>query len=113
MHYNVDLRRKAISAMERGVAKAEVARTFGINRQTLYNWLGRGDDLAPKLARTRLRKVDAAKLKALVEATPDARLIYFARHMNVAPSARCYQFKKLGITKKNDTVRGTKVYGTV
>lgn len=113
MHYNVDLRRKAISAIERGMPKADVARTFGINRQTLYNWLGRGDDLAPKLATTRLRKVDKTKLRALVEATPDARLVDFAHAMNVAPSAICYQFQKMGVLKKNDPVRGTKVYGTV
>jgi len=111
MHYNVDLRRKAISAIEKGVAKTEVSRIFGINRQTLYNWLGR-KDLAPSLAKTRLRKVDATKLKALVEETPDARLADFARAMNVAPSAICYQFQKLGITKKNDPVRGTQVYRT-
>ncbi len=110
MHYNVDLRRKVIGAIGRGESKTAVARMFGLDRKTIYNWLGRGDDLAPKLATTRLRKVDATKLKALVEATPDARLCDYAKSMGVSINAVHYQFKKMGMTKKNDTVRGTKVY---
>jgi transposase len=86
---------------------------FSLDRKTIYNWLGRGDDLAPKLATTRLRKVDRTKLRSLVEATPDARLCDYARTLGVSINAVHYQFNKMNIRKKNDPVRGTKVYGTV
>lgn len=39
--YSYDLRTKAIEAVERGVKKAEVCRTFGISPNTLYLWLKR------------------------------------------------------------------------
>ena len=109
MHYNVDLRQKVIAAVKRGHSKAEVARMFGINRQSIYNWMARAD-LVPSLATTRLRKVDPTKLKALVAAHPDLRLIDYAARMGIGRNTVHYQFKKLGITKKNDPIRGTEVY---
>lgn len=109
MHYSVDLRQKVISGLKRGMTKAELALAFGISRKTIYNWQHR-TDLAPNLAHTRLRKVDPAKLKALVAAHPDLRLVDYAARMNIGRNTVHYQFKKLGITKKNDPIRGTSVY---
>jgi len=111
MHYNIDLRQKAISAIGRGESKTSVARMFGLDRKTIYNWLAR-KNLAPNLAKTRLSKVDPAKLKALVEATPDARLVDFAQTLGVSINAVHYQLKKMNMRKKNHPLRRTKVYGT-
>jgi transposase len=109
MHYSIDLRQKVMSGLKRGMSKAALAQAFGIDRKTIYNWQQRAD-LAPRLAKTRLRKLDSAKLQALVKATPDARLVDFATQLNVSINAIHYQFKRLGIRKKNDPIRGTQVY---
>jgi transposase len=110
MHYTIDLRQKVIAAIKRGHSKAEVAHMFGINRQTITNWLSRGDDLAPRLAKTRKRKLVKAEALKLMAERDDARLIDYAEKLGVSHVAVWHAFKRWGITKKNDPVRGTKVY---
>ena len=39
----VEIRRKMIEAVDRGIAIAEVARDFGVSRPTVYQWLARFD----------------------------------------------------------------------
>ena len=110
MHYNIDLRQKVIAAIKKGHSKAEVARMFGINRQTIYNWLSRGEDLTPRLAKTRKRKLVKADALKLMAERDDARLIDYAQQLGVSHVAVWHAFKRWGIVKKNDPIRGTQVY---
>ena len=64
MHYPLSFRRKVLSHIEDGMSKREAARVFKISPQTLYNWLQRSD-LRPSLAKTRRRKIDKDRLRAL------------------------------------------------
>lgn len=109
MHYSLDLRRKVISAVERGASQSEVARLFGISRKTIYNWRQR-EDLAPSLSAHRHRKTDVEQLKALVKSEPDLRQIDYAQRLGVSNKTISYQFKKWGIRKKKDPLRGTLSY---
>ena len=50
--YSLDLRQKAIAAVDRGEKKSQVSRTFNISRNTLDLWLKRRDEtgtVAPKI----------------------------------------------------------------
>jgi transposase-like protein len=49
--YSLDLRRKVVEAVLRGMPKAEAARTFGIGISTVKRYVGKahkGEDLAPR-----------------------------------------------------------------
>jgi transposase len=110
MHYNIDLRQKVIAAVKRGHSKAEVAHMFGINRQTITNWQQRGEDLTPRLAKTRRRKLVKADALKLMAERNDARLVDYAEQLGVSHVAVWHAFKRWGIVKKNDPIRGTEVY---
>jgi putative transposase len=104
MTYSLDLRERAISYVKQGGSKAEAARVFGINRQTLYNWF-EAKDLAPKRCGPRRRKLDKAALAAHVRAHPDAILRERAAHFGVRVNAIWVALGKLNISKKNDALR--------
>ena len=76
---------------------------YGIHRQTLWRWLKK-EELAPERVQDRQRKIDVVALKQHVEDHPDMIIRERAAAFGVYPNAIWYQLKKLGITKKNDTV---------
>jgi putative transposase len=104
MTYSVDLRKRAISFVNEGGSKADAARIFGINRQTLYNWL-ESKDLHPKRCGPRRRKLDKAALAAHVQAHPDALLRERAAHFGVRVNAVWVALRRMQMTKKNDALR--------
>lgn len=104
MTYSLDLRERAISFVKQGGSKAEAARVFGVNRQTLYNWFG-AKDLAPKGCGPRRRKIDKAALAAHVRAHPDAILRERAAHFGVHTNAIWVALRQMDIRKKNDALR--------
>jgi len=101
----MDMRACAIRFVNEGGSKAEAARVFGINRQTLYHWLA-AKDLSPQERRPRHRKLDKAALAAHVRAYPDALLRERAEHFGVHVNAVWVALRRLDIRKKNDAVRG-------
>ena len=105
MTYSLDLRERAIGFVHQGGTKAEAARIFGINRQTLYNWFA-AKDLQPKKCGPRRRKLDKAALAAHVRACPDALLRERAEHFGVRTNAIWVAMRQLDMRKKNDTARG-------
>lgn len=60
-----------ISFIKEGRSKLEAARVFKVNPDTLYEWLKRGEDLIPRPAKARKRKIDRAALLAHVGKYPD------------------------------------------
>jgi len=104
MSKSYDLRVRAVSYVRSGGSKAEAARLFGVTRRTIYNWLEMGDDLRQKVkpGPKSSRKVCEERLKELVAARNDARLIELARHFGVHPSTISRVLKRLDITRKKN-----------
>ena len=109
MYYSVDLRRKVIEFVKEGGSQTQATGLFKISRKTIYNWIQRSD-LTPRLGTTRRRKLTQQAIFQQIRAHPDARLADYAHALGVTPNAIWYQFKKLGITKKNDPLSGKSVY---
>ena len=59
-----------ISFIKEGRSKLEAARVFKVN-PALYEWRKRGEDLIPRPAKARKRKIDRAALLAHVGKYPD------------------------------------------
>ncbi len=101
MSYSIDFRRRVISFIKEGGSKLEAARVFKVNPDTIYEWLKRGDDLSPRPAKARKRKVDRAALEAHVTKHPDLFLRERAKHFGVDPSTISYHLRLLKIVKKS------------
>ena len=86
MAYSIDYRRRVISFVNEGGSKLEAARLFKVHPETVYEWLKRGEDLSPRPAKTRQRKLDKKELARHVREYPDAllreRAIHFRVHIN-------------------------------
>ena len=100
MAYGIDYRRRVISFVKEGGSKLEAARLFKIHPETVYEWLKRGEDLSPRPAKTRRRKVDKQALRQHVRECPDALLRERAAVFKVTPEAVCYLMKTMKLVKK-------------
>jgi transposase len=104
MSHSIDLRKRVVAYVTQGGSKTEAVRIFAIGRRTIYNWL-KMEDLSPKPAKTRRRKLDKAALAGHVRAYPDAILRERAAHFGVRVNAIWVALQQLNIRKKNDALR--------
>ena len=104
MTYSIDFWQRAVAYVHSGGRKSEACRLFAIDPKTLYHWL-KCEDLRPKPAATRKRKLDKEALKAHVRNYPDALLKERAEHFGVSHVAIWKALKRLNIVKKNDPLR--------
>jgi transposase len=80
MAYSLDLRKRVLAALERGMAVDEVVSTFQVGRSTIFRWQAQQRTTGTLAARTspgrrRLIAEDAqAALRAQLEQQPDATL---------------------------------------
>ena len=86
--------------MNEGGSKREAARLFKVHPDTIYEWLKRGEDLSPRPAMTRKRKLDKAALRRDVKERPDALLKERAAKYGVHESSMSRALRKLKIVKK-------------
>jgi putative transposase len=86
--------------VKEGGSKLEAARLFKIHPETVYEWLKRGDDLSPRQAKTRHRKIEKAALRRHVRECPDALLRERAVVFRVTPEAIFYLMKTMKLVKK-------------
>ena len=73
--YSEDLRRKIVDAIERGMPKAQAARTFGVGVSTVKRYATkaqRGEPLEPGKAPGKRTKMDEKVSKLLEEDLKDA-----------------------------------------
>ena len=76
----VDLRKKVVDSVRRGVSVSETARRFGVNRSTVGRYLKRLDEsgsLAPKKAPGSRSKLDESAMRLLEE---DIKIRPWATH---------------------------------
>ena len=111
MSYSIDLRERVIKFVKEGGSKADAARTYQVARGTVYQWLSR-KTLAPHHHGPRSRKLIKADALKLIAECSDARLVDYAEKLGVSHVAVWRAFKRWGITKKNDPVRGKEIYTT-
>jgi transposase len=97
MAYSTDLRERVISFVNKGGSRRQASARFGVNHQTVNNWMfkpvcGKPGPTAPR--------VDMAKLARLRDERPDALLDEMAKELNVHPSTVYRRLLALGHTLK-------------
>jgi transposase len=110
--YSEDLRRKIVSAIERGMAKAQAARTFGVGISTVKRYATkarRGESLEPGKAPGKPAKMGQPASKLLEEdlkerpfATLRERCEYVeaVSGISVSRSTMCRAIARIGKTRK-------------
>src|SRR5215211_5612801 len=110
--YSEDLRRNIVDAIERGMPKAEAARTFGIGISTVKRYATkaqRGEPLEPGKAPGKRPKIDERVGKLLAEdlkerpfATLRERCEYVraVSGVSVSRSTMCRAIARIGSTRK-------------
>lgn len=106
MPYSLDLRKRAVAAVHKGLTKTKVCELYAICRQTLYNWL------ALEHTQGHLKPIrgfqkghshgisDLAKFKAYVDAHRDYSQEELAQYFSVGSSTIDRTLKKLGYSRK-------------
>ena len=103
MAYSLDLRVRALSLVEEGKSRAEVAKTLKIGVRTLYRWLKKkanGEDLKPGKNGRFIRKIDPKVLEEYVKKHPDHTLAEMQRNLGFGITSIWYRLKQLRITLK-------------
>ena len=110
--YSEDLRRKIVDAIERGMPKAQAARTFGVGISTVKRYatkVRRGESLEPGKAPGKRPKIDERVGKLLEEdlkerpfATLRERCEYVEAlsGVSVSRSTMCRAIARVGSTRK-------------
>lgn len=121
--YSTELRARALSALDKGMKRQEIAELFKVSTRTLYNWDKRRQetgDYACKLPPKERshRKLTQEKLLNYLASHPDHYLHEIADAFSVKPQSVWSALKKFGISrKKNDPIfrarreREAKTYG--
>ncbi|WP_264338055.1 MULTISPECIES: transposase [unclassified Wolbachia] len=107
MVYSVDLREKAVSLVEKGKSKVEVAEVFEIGIATLYRWLKKkatGQGLKAVKSTGFIRKIDPEILKEYVKKHPDHTLAEMKQNLGFGISAIWYRLRQLKITLKKSHI---------
>ena len=115
--YSEDLRRKIVSAVERGMSKTQAARTFGVSLSSVKryaNKAGRGESLAPKKSPGSAPKLGEKANKLLEDdlgERPFASLqdrcdyIETVTGLSVSRSTMCRAIARIGSTRKKGDAR--------
>lgn len=102
--YSNDLRDRALAYKDDNHTQQETCAVFGLSRSTVNTWLKlrreTGSAHAPSYAKTRRRQIDEHKLKAYIEAHPDAYLREIAVEFGVSATAIMYACRRYKITRK-------------
>lgn len=103
MSYSQDLRERVVKFVNEGGSRNAAAQRFGVNRQTVSNWMQRlaSHKPGPRTA----RKLDMALLDQHVATYPDALLTERAAHFGMSVNGIWCAMKRLNLSKKNVAVR--------
>src|SRR5215203_1129021 len=102
--YSKDLRQKIVDAIERGMPKAQAARTFGVGISTVKRYATkaqRGESLEPGKAPGKPPKIDE-RVGKLLEADLRERCDYVEAisGVSVSRSTMCRAIARIGSTRK-------------
>ena len=108
----MDLRRKIVEAVWRGMSKPQAARAFGVRISSVKRFANiarKGESLAPKKAPGKERKLDQGATRLLEEdlsRRPEAtyqqrtRLLFELLGLRVSEATLCRAVKRLDYTRK-------------
>lgn len=97
--YSLDLRKRVVAfAKKNGVTQAK--QLFGVNHQTIYNWMSRM--AARKTGPQGARKLDVAKLNKLLTERNDLYQDELAALLGVCKSTICKALKRLEVSRKKN-----------
>ena len=103
--YSNDFRESVLVYYDKDHTQIETCEVFGISRSTLNVWLKLRREtgsahLRPRPKQRRTRKIDEKRLKAYLQAHPDAYLHEIGAVFEVSASAILYACQRYGITRK-------------
>ena len=110
--YSEDLRRKIVDAIERGMSKAQAARTFGVGISTIKRYVTkaqRGESLEPAKAPGKRPKMDERVRKLLKEDLKERPFVTLRERcdyveaisgVSVSRSTMCRAIATIGSTRK-------------
>jgi transposase len=110
--YSIDLRKKVVDAVGRGMPKAEAARTFGIGISTVKRYVSkaqRGESLEPGKAPGKRPKMDERVRKLLEEDLKERPFVTLKERcdyieaisgVTVSRSTMCRAIARIGSTRK-------------
>jgi len=108
--YSIELRARALAALDQGMPRNKVADVFQISTRTLYNWCKRLKETGkigctlPSKVRSH-RKLTRENLLAHLQQHPDHYLTEIAEALGVKAPSVSAALKKFGISrKKNDAL---------
>lgn len=105
MAYSKDFRKKAIEYMDKGHTQKELKEAFGIYPSEVSKWrklIAETGSLEPQYRKTRVRKIDMAKLEQEMERKPDLTLSELAVIFNCTKQAVFCALKRMKITYKKN-----------
>jgi transposase len=110
--YSEDLRRKIVSAVGRGMSKAQAARTFDVSLSSVKRYVNkaqRGESLAPKKSPGSTPKLDQKAMKLLEEDIKERPYLTLRERreymkalsgVSVSRSTLCRAIARIGPTRK-------------
>jgi transposase len=110
--YSEDLRRKIVSAIERGMPKAQAARTFGVGISTVKRYTTKeekGESLQPGKAPGKAPKIDGGARRLLQEDLKERPFLTLRERceyvravsgVSVSRSTMCRTIARIGPTRK-------------
>lgn len=103
MTYSLDFRKCVIEYRQEGHTQKEAQEVFKVSAATISGWekkLREEGTLEKKSLNRQPRKLDSEKLKAYIEAHPDAYLREIAAEFSCCETAVTYALRRLKITRK-------------
>ena len=103
MAHSIEIREKALEYLERCKNVSQVARAYGVSRNTLYCWLDlkqKTGELECRVVKARPRKIGREKLAAYIEQYSDAYLAEIAKHFHCSAVAVFLCFAQYGNNAK-------------
>jgi transposase len=106
MLHSLDLRIKAMKAIQSGLKKEEVSKIFNVCRKTIYNWINLEQQQGNLLATTGFQKgyshkfKDYTKFKSYVNEHSDYTQEEIALFFNISSSTVSRALNKIGYSRK-------------
>ena len=101
--YGIDLRKKALTLIKKGMSKRKAAALLDIGESTLFSWIKRvkeGKELKASRPKQVIKKIDPEIIGVYIEKKPEATLEEIKKDLGFSLSSIWYRLKQMGITLK-------------